>query len=99
MADTTIVNTPARRGEVDTADNAVGWVIAAIVLVAIIVGAVVLLRRGAVTAPTTVPGTNVQVSLPSGSGGSGSTGSGSTGAGAGSTGAGAGASGSTGAGY
>ena len=76
MADTTIVNTSSRGANADDAtDSVVGWVIAAIVPVAIIVGAVILLRNNNV-APTTVPSINVDVTLPAGSGTGSGTGTG-----------------------
>ena len=65
MADTTIVNTSARRAD-SGIDSAVGWVVAAIVLIAVIVGAMILLRNA--TGATDTPGANIEVSLPSGSG-------------------------------
>ena len=69
MADT-IVNTPgSERG-----DSAAGWAIAAVVVVAIIVGAVLLFRGGIPGVPNTGTDVNVTVPTPSGqdTGGSGS---------------------------
>ena len=61
MADT-IVNTPAN----STGESAVGWAVAAVVVVAIIVGALLLMRSGFPGVPNT--GTmDVKVELPAGS--------------------------------
>lgn len=61
MADT-IVNTPGNT----TNDSAAGWAIAAIVVVAIIIGAVLLFRDGLPGVPNTGSDTNVNVELPAG---------------------------------
>jgi hypothetical protein len=57
MADT-IINTPDR-----TQDSAAGWAIAAVVVVAIIIGAVLLFRNGLPGVPNT--GTDINVTIPS----------------------------------
>ena len=98
MADT-IVNTP---GNMDRTDNVVGWVIAAVIALALFLGVIALFRNTALT-PTT-PITTTEVNIPNtggtpagmmdGTGGSGTgTGTGTTGSGTG-TGTGTGAGGS-----
>ena len=78
MADTTIVNTPSRG--VDTSDSAIGWIIAAIILVAVLVGGVGLVRRGTVApAGSAAPAASVQVSGSTGGGTGGGTTGGATG--------------------
>lgn len=72
MADT-IVNTPDRA----TNESAAGWAIAAVVIVAVIVGALLLFRNGLPGVPNT--GTmDVNVQLPAGSTGGGDNSGGST---------------------
>ena len=58
MADT-IVNTPGRDG---TTDNVVGWVIAAAIALALLIGVVALFRNSSVT--PTMPTANTQVNIP-----------------------------------
>lgn len=73
MADT-YVNTPGT----ERSDSAAGWAIAAVVVVAIIIGAVLLFRGGLPGVPNT--GTDVNVTVPNptndsgGTGGTGGTG-------------------------
>lgn len=64
MADT-IVNTPER------SDSAAGWAIAAVIVVAVIIGAVLLFRNGLPGVPDT-GGTNINVEVPTTGGGAGS---------------------------
>lgn len=66
MADT-IVNTPVERS-----DSAAGWAIAAVIVVAIIIGAVLLFRNGLPGVPNT-GGTNINVEVPTGGTGGGGT--------------------------
>jgi len=73
MADT-IVNTPGNTNS----DGAAGWAIAAVVIIAVIIGAVLLFRNGLPTSPNTGGGTNINVELPSGGGATGGTGGGAT---------------------
>lgn len=70
MADT-IVNTPGQ------SDSAAGWAIAAVIVVAIIIGAVLLFRTGLPGVPDT-GGTNINVEVPTTGGSGGGTGGGST---------------------
>lgn len=74
MADTIITNTPDRQQD----SGAVGLILALIIVAAIVVGGFVWYRKGAPGVPNT-GGTNINVTLPSGSG---STGGGSAGGGA-----------------
>ena len=78
MADTTIVNTPTRDDS-----SAAGWVVALIILVAVILGGIVWYRsygHPAAAAPTSGASVNVNIPAPTsgGTSGGGSTG-GSTG--------------------
>jgi hypothetical protein len=85
MADTTIVNTPSR--DMRDSDSVAGWAIALIiVVVAAVIAAVYYVRTHGAAAN---PGTNIQVTVPSGTGGSGTDSSGGT---TGGTGAGGGVS-------
>jgi hypothetical protein len=59
MADT-IINTPSR----DDASSAVGWIVALIVVLAVIIAGFVWVRRD-VGVPNTGTGTNINVDLPS----------------------------------
>ena len=93
MADT-IVNTPSRRTG-DTSDNAVGWVIAAIIILALIIGFFAIFRNNSVAPSTTAPAANVQTTIPN-TGAGGTTGGTDTSGSGGSTG---GATGNTGSGY
>jgi hypothetical protein len=72
MADTVITNTPGTR---DDGAGALGWIVALIVILAIIVAGFVWVRRGNVGVPNT-GAANINVQLPStgGSGGTGGTG-------------------------
>lgn len=59
MADTIITNTP---GTGDSGSGALGWVVALIVILAVVVGGFLWVRRGA---PTPAPAsTNINVQLP-----------------------------------
>lgn len=60
MADTVISNTPAR----DDGSSAIGWAVALIVILAVIVAGFVWTRRD-VGIPNTGSGTNINVELPS----------------------------------
>jgi|GEM_PF-6649895 len=64
MADTTIVNTPSRRADTDSTDSTIGWVIAIVVLAAVLVGGFLWLRNNNAAAPA--PGTNIEVTVPPG---------------------------------
>ena len=68
MADTAI-NTPSSDGT-----GAAGMVVALIALVAIVVGGLLLFRYGGFAAPAQQDGTNINVTLPAGTGGTGDTG-------------------------
>ncbi len=68
MADTIVTNTPGTTNS----DSAAGWVVALIVLAAIVIGGLIWYRSGA-----PVPaggGTNINVSVPTPSAGTGGTG-------------------------
>jgi hypothetical protein len=69
MADTVISNTPGTR---DDGAGALGWIVALIVILAIIVAGFVWVRRGNVGVPNT--GSNINVQLPSTGGTGGGTG-------------------------
>jgi len=88
MADT-IVNTP---GRTDTTDNMVGWVIAAVIALALFLGVIALFRNTALT--PTAPVTSTQVNIPNtGSVPADTTGGSGTGNGTGTTGSGTGTGG------
>lgn len=59
MADTIITNTPDRGG-----DSAAGWVVALIVLAAVIVGGIYVYRHGIPSRAAPQGGTNINVSVP-----------------------------------
>jgi len=100
MADT-IVNTPGRDG---TTDNVVGWVIAAVIALALFLGVIVFFRNSIFT-PTT-PVTSTQVNIPNTGGtptdstsGAGGSATGTTGGAGAGTGTGGAATGGTSDGY
>jgi len=68
MADTIVTNSP---GQSDS--NAVGMVIAFIILLAVIVGGIVLFRNGAFNNQAAQPDTNINVTIPTPTGGNGGT--------------------------
>jgi hypothetical protein len=69
MADTVITNTPGTRS-VDDSGNATAWVVGLIIILALLIGGYALYRNGGRFAPAG-GGTNIQVTVPSGSNGSG----------------------------
>jgi hypothetical protein len=71
MADTVITNTPGTRDTNDDASSVLGWVIALIVILAVIVAGFMWVRRGAPVPAATGGGTNINVELPGGTGGTG----------------------------
>jgi len=71
MAHTTTADTQRGSEGASSVDSAIGWIIAAVVLVAIIVGGFFLLRNGG---GATAPDTNMEMTLPSGSGAGGASG-------------------------
>jgi len=66
MADTIVTNSP---GQSDS--GAAGMVIALIILVAVVVGGVVLFRNGAFNNQAAEPDTNINVTIPTPTGGNG----------------------------
>ncbi len=62
MADTIITNSPDK----NNSDSGAGWVVALVVIFAVVVGAVILYQRGAfrMTAPST-SSTNINITTPS----------------------------------
>jgi hypothetical protein len=62
MADTVITNTPPNQGD----NSAAGWIVAFIILLAVVVGGFVLYRNGAFrgAAPAPAGTTNVNVTVP-----------------------------------
>lgn len=76
MADTIVTNTPGITRSVDDGSAAIGWVVALLVVLALIVAGFALYRYNGSAAPSG-GGANINVSLPSGSGSTG--GSGATG--------------------
>ena len=66
MADTIVTNSP---GQSDS--GAAGMVIALIILVAVVVGGVVLFRNGAFNNQAAQPDTNINVTIPTPTGGAG----------------------------
>jgi hypothetical protein len=70
MADTIVTNTPGVTRSADDGASAVGWVVAALVLLAVVVAGFVLYRNGAFSGAG-AGGTNINVTVPSGSGGAG----------------------------
>ena len=59
MADTTIINTPASQD-----DSGAGWVVALIILIAVIVGGFLWYRYYGHAASTSPSGTNINVTIP-----------------------------------
>lgn len=58
MADTIVTNSPG------TTDSGAGWVVALIILVAVIVGGVVMYQRGFFVGQGPVDTTNINVTMP-----------------------------------
>ncbi len=69
MADTIITNTPERTDD----SSVVGWVVALIVVLAVLVAGYVWVRNGANAPASGGAGTNINVQLPTGTGGEGGT--------------------------
>lgn len=57
MADTIITNSPER-------DGGAGWVVALVIIIAVIVGGIALYRRGAFRAVAPASNTNINISVP-----------------------------------
>ena len=60
MADTIITNSPER----NTGDGGSGWIVALVIIIAVVVGGVILYRRGAFRAVTPASTTNINVTIP-----------------------------------
>ena len=73
MADTIITNTPGVTRSVDDGSSAIGWVVALLVVLALIVGGVVLYLSSYGGIATPAPSTDINSTLPAG--GANSTGS------------------------
>ena len=59
MADTIITNSPERDG-----DGGAGWVVALVIIIAVVVGGIVLYRRGVFRAVAPAGNTNINVTVP-----------------------------------
>lgn len=66
MADTIVTSSPAQNDS-----GAVGMVIAFVILLAVVVGGVVLFRNGTFNNNNTQPDTNINVTIPTPTGGNG----------------------------
>ena len=60
MADTIITNSPER----ERSDSGAGWVVALVIIIAVVVGGIVLYKRGVFRANTSSDTTNVNVTVP-----------------------------------
>jgi len=60
MADTIITNSPER----NDGDGGAGWVVALVIIIAVVVGGVILYRRGAFRTAAPASSTNINVTLP-----------------------------------
>ena len=61
MADTIITNTPPRDGG---GDSGAGWAVALVIIIAVVVGGIILYRKGAFRAAPASNDTNINVTLP-----------------------------------
>ena len=59
MADTIITNSPEKSDGCGA-----GWVVALVIIIAVVVGGIVLYRRGAFRAAATASNTNINVTVP-----------------------------------
>lgn len=73
MADTIITNSPEKRER--SSDSGAGWVVALIIIIAVVIGGIMLYRRGVFRANTPSDTTNVNVTVPNPLDSSGSSGS------------------------
>ena len=60
MADTIITNSPERDG----GDGGAGWIVALVLIIAVVVGGIILYRRGAFRAVAPASNTNINVTVP-----------------------------------
>jgi hypothetical protein len=68
MADTIITNSPEKGG-----DSGAGWAVALVIIIVLVVGGIILYKKGAFRGNSAAPasnGTNINVSIPGGSSGS-----------------------------
>lgn len=79
MADTIVTNTPGVTRSGDDGASAIGWVIALLIVVALIVAGFVLYRNGAFSGAGAGGDTNINVTVPSGASGGGAGDTGGTG--------------------
>jgi cell division protein YceG involved in septum cleavage len=63
MADTIITNTPDK----GSGDSGAGWAVAVVILIAVVVGGIILYKKGAFRSNPSSNGTNINVTIPAGS--------------------------------
>ena len=60
MADTIITNSP----EKGNGDGGAGWIVALVIIIAVVAGGIILYRRGAFRAAAPASNTNINVTVP-----------------------------------